>query len=185
MSSKRASPPHEQEPLLSNADGATPGAGDEAAAATAGPTDATTSPSADTGPPRSRILRVAIVGFFINMTVDFSISFASVGLNQLVEGAACQQLYPDVTEPYVDERCKKEDVQSKLTMVMGWQMTFLLIPGLITAIPWGVFADRYGARALLFIAFLGQVAFYFAQMVVGKFFFAPLLVVVQVKDCGD
>lgn len=105
------------------------------------------------------------------MAVDFSQSFISVGLNQLVEGAACQQLYPDVTEPYADDRCKNEDVQSKLTLVMGWEMTFMLLPGLITAIPWGLFADRYGARAFLFIAFLGQLGYNLAEMGVGKFFF--------------
>ncbi|KAK3187282.1 hypothetical protein K4F52_003913 [Lecanicillium sp. MT-2017a] len=119
----------------------------------------------DAGPPRSRFLRIAIVGFFINMTVDFSMSFIAVGLNALVEGAACQQLLPDVTEPYLDKRCKEDDgVQARLVQTMGWLNTFIMLPGLVTAIPYGVFVDRYGARALLVVAFFGQVLFNLAML---------------------
>ncbi len=109
------------------------------------------------------------------MTVDFSISFISVALNQLIEGAACQQLLPDVTQPYTDKRCQNDvEVQSRLAQIMGWLATFMLLPGLITAIPYGLFADRYGARALLLIAFFGQVTFNLALLGVGEFAFLLL-----------
>lgn len=122
----------------------------------------------DAGPSRSRIVRIVIVGVLINLMVDTYIAFNSLGLVQMIEGAACQQLYPDVTKPYEDERCKADDVEARLATITGWQNTFMMIPGLVTAMPWGLFADRYGARALLFVAFLGNIGFNLAQMGVGK-----------------
>lgn len=153
MASSSSPPAEERRPLL----------GDDAAPSQQTQTE-------DAGPPRSRFLRIAIVGFFINMTVDFSMSFIAVGLNALVEGAACQQLLPDVTEPYLDKRCKEDDgVQARLVQTMGWLNTFIMLPGLVTAIPYGVFVDRYGARALLVVAFFGQVLFNLAMLGVGEF----------------
>ncbi|OAA80750.1 Major facilitator superfamily transporter [Akanthomyces lecanii RCEF 1005] len=75
--------------------------------------------------------------------------------NQLVEGAACKQLHPEVTDRYRDPICKSLDVQDRLALITGWEFSWALVPGLLLAIPYGVFMDRYGPRAMLILVALG------------------------------
>lgn len=75
--------------------------------------------------------------------------------NQLVEGAACKQLHPEVTDWYGDRVCKSLDVQDRLALITGWEFSWALVPGLLLAIPYGVFMDRYGPRAMLILVALG------------------------------
>ncbi len=152
----------ERRPLLSD------GANSSSAAngATAEPLVANEPPPPPVG--RSRFIYVAVVGLLINAAVATTADFSGVSLNQLIEGAACKQLYPDVTNPYHDDRCKNSDVQTRLSLVTGWDMTFSMIPGLLTAIPYGVFADAYGPRALLLLVFAGSILLQVWQLVVCK-----------------
>lgn len=75
--------------------------------------------------------------------------------NQLVEGAACKQLHPEVQDWYKDPICKSLDVQDRLALITGYEFTWALIPGLILAIPYGVFTDHYGPRAMMVLIALG------------------------------
>lgn len=106
---------------------------------------------------RQRILYVAIVGLLINSTIMVTAEFTSAAMNQLVEGAACQKIYPDITNPYDNPRCKDEDVQTELSFVVGWDASIGMLPGLLTAIPYGIFVEKYGPRALLILGFFGGV----------------------------
>lgn len=106
---------------------------------------------------RHSILYIALVGLLINSTIMVTAEFTGAAMNQLVEGAACQKLYPDITDPYVNPRCKDEEVQAELSFVVGWDSSIGMLPGLLTAVPYGIFVEKYGPRALLILGFFGGV----------------------------
>ncbi|KAF4504262.1 hypothetical protein G6O67_008435 [Ophiocordyceps sinensis] len=76
-------------------------------------------------------------------------------MNQIQEGIICQMWHPGIPEPSKDVRCKDRDVQSELSTLRGWELTFGLIPGLLTAIPYGIIADRYGRKVVLSLSLFG------------------------------
>jgi MFS family permease len=82
--------------------------------------------------------------------------FLDTGMTELIESAACRNLVPSgAAEPTDPSRCKAPDVQSRLSLVLGWDMTFSMVPGLLAAVPYGVFADTYGPRVVLLLVFVG------------------------------
>jgi MFS family permease len=130
--------------------------------------NAEASPKSAPPPAKHRIVYTAIIGFLVNAAYVTAIAFSNGAMDQLVEGAACQRLYPDVTDRYHDRRCKNDDVQSQLSLVNGWQTTFGIVPGLLVAVPYGFFADKYGPRALLPLTFLGTTTTQFVQQLMCK-----------------
>ncbi|ODA77560.1 hypothetical protein RJ55_07189 [Drechmeria coniospora] len=76
-------------------------------------------------------------------------------LQLIQEGIICRQRFPNVTDPVRDPLCKHRDVQSELSIIQGWEATFGLIPGILTGVPYGVAADRYGRRIVLALSLLG------------------------------
>ncbi|KXH42552.1 ATP synthase F0 [Colletotrichum nymphaeae SA-01] len=74
----------------------------------------------------------------------------------LMEEIICRQRYPDHTiSAEDDDVCKGPDVQGQLAMIKAWQNSFDCVPSLLTAIPYGVVADKYGRRPVLSLAMLG------------------------------
>lgn len=51
--------------------------------------------------------------------------------------------------------CKSEAVQGELALVIGYQNTFDVVPGLILSLPYGVMSDRWGRRPILYLGILG------------------------------
>ncbi|GKT42536.1 efflux pump ustT [Colletotrichum spaethianum] len=79
---------------------------------------------------------------------------------QLMEEIICRKHYPDhiISQDDDDDLCKAALVQGELAMVKGWQASFDCIArksSLLTAIPYGVIADKYGRRPVLSLAMLG------------------------------
>ncbi|KAK1985383.1 ATP synthase F0 [Colletotrichum cereale] len=76
---------------------------------------------------------------------------------QLMEEIICRKYYPDHTVSQSDAGnvCKSPLVQGELAMVKGWQASFNCVAPLLTAIPYGVIADKYGRRPVLSLAMLG------------------------------
>ncbi|KAJ5788834.1 uncharacterized protein N7518_005845 [Penicillium psychrosexuale] len=55
----------------------------------------------------------------------------------------------------VSNPCKSEAVQGELALVIGYQSTFDVMPGLILSLPYGVLSDRWGRKPLLYLGILG------------------------------
>ncbi|KAK4135841.1 hypothetical protein BT67DRAFT_262663 [Trichocladium antarcticum] len=72
-----------------------------------------------------------------------------------------------------DPVCKAPDVQGHLAMLRGWQATFDSVPGMLTAVPYGVLSDRWGRRGVLGLGLAGvwlgmawlYAVFYFSDVV--------------------
>ncbi|KAJ3493104.1 hypothetical protein NLG97_g4952 [Lecanicillium saksenae] len=130
---------HERRPLLSEV-------GDEG--------DVLEEPASRAAWSRRRLIASSAL---VLITAVVGAAFVNPAMNQLVEGAACQQLHPNVKDWYHDKVCKSPDVQDRLAMIMGWEVTYALIPALATAIPYGVFTDRHGPKAMSFLVGLGAI----------------------------
>lgn len=104
-------------------------------------------------PPR----RVAVVVpcLLLLAAVEIGSALVAVPMNQIQEGIMCRERYPNVLASATDARCKGSDVQSALSSLQGWELTFGLVPGLLTAVPYGIAADRYGRRPVLGLSLLG------------------------------
>lgn len=76
---------------------------------------------------------------------------------EIMEGIICRSLHPDVDNTLNNPICKRADVQSEFAELQGWSLPFALVPGLVTAIPYGTMADKHGRRLVLCLAIVGIV----------------------------
>lgn len=141
--SERALPTSEATPLLR----------DDNTTTTENGSSATTTTDVQRLAPR---LRTAIPFFFILTAVEFAAALCAAGVAALVEGSLCRAAFPEVTEPYGDARCKREDVQADLAWIIGMENTISVIPGLLMSIPYGIVADKYGPNIVLGLIWVGQ-----------------------------
>ncbi|KJZ71934.1 hypothetical protein HIM_08690 [Hirsutella minnesotensis 3608] len=106
----------------------------------------------------SRRLSIAVPCLLLMLAAEIGSNLLTVPMSQIAEGIICRRLYPDVgSETWEDARCKNSTVQAELSMLQGWEITFGLIPGLVTAIPYGLLADKYGRKAILCLSITGMI----------------------------
>lgn len=93
--------------------------------------------------------------------VDLAAFFMEAPLTSILEANICRRYYNEhgrLTSPARGERradCNVGPVQTELATVVQMLNTFNRLPGFITAIPFGMAADRYGRRPVLLVAILG------------------------------
>lgn len=88
--------------------------------------------------------------------MGIGIPLQTTPLNKVAEEIICLNHFPDILTGE-DPRCKSTVVQSYLAMLRGWGATFDCIPAILLAIPYGVLADRYGRRIILFLSMCGVI----------------------------
>lgn len=103
----------------------------------------------------SHRITIATLCLLLLVVVEFAATILSISISQIQEEILCHRFYPDVDNTTTDPRCKNENVQSELSIVQGWGFTFAIIPSIITAVPYGVAADKYGRRVILSLSILG------------------------------
>ncbi|EXV03955.1 MFS transporter [Metarhizium robertsii] len=92
--------------------------------------------------------------FALNILLEVGLYLIAIPMNQVLEGIICHNVSPAAPGPS-DARCKDTTVQSELSFIRGWQVTFDTIPGLVTAVPYGIMADAYGRELVLGLSVLG------------------------------
>jgi hypothetical protein len=82
--------------------------------------------------------------------------------NALMEDIICRDMKPRLgaaqRHPTLltdDDICKGPEVQGKLALYRGWLYIAEATPGMLTAIPYGLLADRWGRRPVLTLAITG------------------------------
>lgn len=108
--------------------------------------------------------------FIVLLIVISSIFFVSIGDNmnqapwmRIQEDIVCRAYYRSTfpnelkysLDPIPEGWCKVPDVQAKLAMLRGWGHTFSCIPSIFTAVPYGVIADKYGRKIVMFLCLMG------------------------------
>lgn len=115
--------------------------------------------------------------------VEVSQFVMNAPLQQVLEDRICGDIYPDhelglVASP--GDRCKDKSVQKRLAMLRSWDVSAQMfvreckansaprqvasikqiadvdaLPALFVQIPFGIIADKYGRRTVLFLSLLG------------------------------
>lgn len=117
-------------------------------------------------PPERTNLSIVVPCFVFLLAMAPIIDLFNVAADQITERIICQQTYPDVTEPLADPRCKDPTVQSELSLVSALENTFELIPAILTVIPFGIAADRFGRRPFLSLCRFGNILAWSASALV-------------------
>lgn len=92
--------------------------------------------------------------FIINICMEISGYLISIPLNPILESIICHNAFTEVSGD-ADPRCKSALVQGELSFIRGWQLTFDFIPGLLTAMPYTLMANKYGRPYVLSLAVFG------------------------------
>lgn len=124
--------------------------------------------SADTQLTRKGIVTFAIctLSYFF---VVLSASIMQPATAEVVEEIICRRLYPDVADGR-DPRCKDNLVQGELSFIDGWALPLFLLPGVVTAVPFGILADTYGRRLGIGLCMLGLLLQQGAMFIICMFF---------------
>ncbi|KAJ6783935.1 hypothetical protein PWT90_02118 [Aphanocladium album] len=117
------------------------------------PSTPSTQPATD-----DKLSRKAIFTFAIcSLSLFFLVLAGSVLLpaaNEITEELICRQFHPGIANSR-DPRCKDNQVQGEMSFIDGVGLPLALIPGILTAVPYGIFADTYGRRLGIALAMLG------------------------------
>ncbi|KAK3336087.1 major facilitator superfamily domain-containing protein [Cercophora scortea] len=110
---------------------------------------------------RRVVVMAGVLMFIISLAGGLSVP----PMTAAMEGILCRQMHPEVAhgippirgvlDVFKDRVCKENDVQRYLALLRGWGATFDCVPGLLTAIPWGIVSDRWGRQPVLVLGVLG------------------------------
>lgn len=117
-----------------------------------------------------RHLVYCILILVVSFLVVSSAFFQAVPLFELLTRNVCHRLRPEY-EPGGPECFLDGDVGAELVLVTRLNYVFTILPGILTAIPYGFLADRYGRKPGLFLSIVGLVLAQAFNIIVCKFFF--------------
>ncbi|OAA64742.1 Major facilitator superfamily domain, general substrate transporter [Niveomyces insectorum RCEF 264] len=102
--------------------------------------------------PRKNLVTVASI---MGMLALFEMASAlqSIPLNQVVEDIICRNIAG--TGLPLGDCGENTKVQAELAFLRGWQLTLDLLPGLLTAVPYGYIADKHGRKTMLVLSVVG------------------------------
>lgn len=99
-----------------------------------------------------------LISFIVIGLVETYSFLTNAPLQEIIEDFICHNQYPDhmMNEPTIqDRRCKEPDVQKTLAMVKSWWSSAeMWVPALVQ-IPYGIIADKYGRRPVIFLSLFG------------------------------
>ncbi|KAM3498227.1 hypothetical protein MY10362_008445 [Beauveria mimosiformis] len=112
------------------------------------------SPSNEHAGSRRTAYKIIAQCFVINICMEIGTSLIMIPLNPILESIICRNVFADVSVD-ADPRCKDALVQGELSFIRGWQSTFDVIPGLLTAMPYTLMANECGRPRVLSLSVLG------------------------------
>ncbi|OJZ79635.1 hypothetical protein ASPFODRAFT_148805 [Aspergillus luchuensis CBS 106.47] len=96
---------------------------------------------------------VTLPYLFTFLAFEIALILVATPMRPIQEDIICRKHYPGALA--ASSMCKSDIVQSELSLIKGWEATFGLLPGMITAVPYGMAAERYGRRPVLGLSLLG------------------------------
>lgn len=117
---------------------------------------------------RIKIAIPCVLTMFLMVVSD---TMLTIPVMQIRERIICRQMYRDISYKGAtdDPRCKGNDVAAELSLLSGWELTFMLIPSILTGVPWGIAADKYGRRHVLQFANIGVLGTALWQVLICKY----------------
>lgn len=98
---------------------------------------------------------IAVASLTLLVAIELSDLIIDVPRTQIEESILCRKRYSDVVIGSNDPRCKDNSVQADLSMLQALELTCTILPSLLTAVPWGVVADKYGRIFVLRLSIFG------------------------------
>ncbi|KAK7746086.1 hypothetical protein SLS62_009546 [Diatrype stigma] len=101
--------------------------------------------------------------------------FIDTPMVRLLEDTFCRDYYyadpafPRPGGPIDEKLCKVDSIQTQVQDVLSIMVMLMSIVGLFSALPWGLAADRFGRRPIVFIDLVGIVIGTLIQMAVLRF----------------
>ncbi|KAK2597371.1 hypothetical protein QQS21_005995 [Conoideocrella luteorostrata] len=140
-------------------------------------TDHDVSSPANRGDKRVSSFYILVILLAQILAFQLSNTLMEPAMASIEEAVICREHFSNVTitNPAKDPRCKSESVQSELSMLQGLEMTFSLIPGLLTSVAYGIAAEKYGRRPILIICTFGMMLAYPLDLVVLRWFPVKLI----------
>lgn len=118
-------------------------------------------------------LRIAIPCLLCFFCLVVGEALLTTPVLQIRENLICRATFPDRLPPGTDLNrhplCKSNRVQAELALVNGWELTFILLPSILTGVSWGIAADRHGRTRILQLANMGVLLSLFWQVTVYSF----------------
>ncbi|KAJ5746959.1 uncharacterized protein N7511_008655 [Penicillium nucicola] len=118
-------------------------------------TDPTISPI-----PKSKKLLVLIVCAVFLLSAEFGFFMSTAPQTAVFEDIICRNYQTGLngaqngTLPDLNP-CKSEAVQGELAIITGYKDTFDTIPSIVLSLPYGILADHWGRRPVLYLSMLG------------------------------
>ncbi|KAK2729476.1 major facilitator superfamily transporter [Colletotrichum kahawae] len=111
---------------------------------------------ATVAPSRAYQFKVIAISMIFIVIVEVGALLQVPPTYQIMEQIICEKRFPGhIATDAADDVCKGPEVAGELAMVKGWLNSFDCIPPLITSIPYGIIADKYGRRPVLTLAMFG------------------------------
>lgn len=112
-----------------------------------------------------------LVYCFLIFTISFLVTSSSylqvIPLFDLLTRSVCHRLHPEL-EPDSPECFFDGKVGAELMLVEQLSYVFTVLPGILTAVPYGFLADQYGRKHGLFLSIVGLVLAQALNIIVRK-----------------
>lgn len=102
----------------------------------------------------SKQWRILVIGSLIILLADFGGYLSAPAQIKIFEDILCRQYYSSSDD---ESACKAAPIQSELAFINGWNDTFIALPSIFVAVPFGLLADRIGRKPCVLLGFLGVV----------------------------
>lgn len=125
--------------------------------------DGATEPPTRPAFPRKNIFAAA---FIISILVFLEASgiLQDLPLNQVLEENICRSFLRKGGD--CSNSSENTDIQAELSFLRGWQSTLNMIPGIVTAVPYGYLIDRHGRKLGLILNTVGILLAQVAYLIV-------------------
>lgn len=132
---------------------------------------ATTSSRSETSTafPRRHLVYCILI-FIVSFLVTSSLYLQVIPLFDLLTRSVCHRLHPEY-EPGSPECFLDAEVRAELMLVEQVSYVFTILPGILTAVPYGFLADQYGRKHGLFLSIVGLVLAQASNIIVCKYSF--------------
>lgn len=118
---------------------------------------------------RKRKRTVLVASFLMLFTLELGAGLVAPAFMAILEAIVCRKHYSDVRAGS-DDRCDAIPIQTEVASIVGWIITFKLIPTILLSVPFGLMADTWGRKPTLFFSLLGMILGLLWQTTVCKYF---------------
>ncbi|CAG9954146.1 unnamed protein product [Clonostachys rosea f. rosea IK726] len=103
--------------------------------------------------PGSVVLLIAATKFFVILSAMIMV----IPIYRLIEDALCHVYYKDDSNEMIEEmKCKVDEVQANLALLMGWLAVVGAVINFIVAYPYGLLSDSIGRKPVLIMSYAGM-----------------------------